>query len=70
MPSATAANVLNTDPTAVRNVMVLTLHPNGRARSSQRSFAPRGQIWEELRGASMGRCEGLGTQVDVCGVVF
>lgn len=51
----------------VRSVIVLTLHPNGMARRSQRSLEPRGQIFGEDIGANMGRRDGLGTQVEDCG---
>ncbi|PYI12488.1 hypothetical protein BO78DRAFT_381669 [Aspergillus sclerotiicarbonarius CBS 121057] len=59
-----ATTVPETDPTAVRNVVVLTPHPNGTARSSQRSLDPSGQIWDECRGARIGKGAGLGTQVE------
>ena len=65
-PNAIVANVPRTETTAVKNVKVLTLHPNGIARSSHRSLDPKGQIFEELRGAKIGKRVGLGTQVDVC----
>ncbi|KAB8244370.1 hypothetical protein BDV35DRAFT_292714 [Aspergillus flavus] len=65
-PNATVVNVPRTETTAVKNVKVLTLHPNGIARSSHRSLDPKGQIFEEPRGAKMGKRAGLGTQVEVC----
>ncbi|PLN84388.1 hypothetical protein BDW42DRAFT_46206 [Aspergillus taichungensis] len=60
-----AITVPRTDTTTLRNVTVLTWHPKGGVRSSHRSFCPRGQIPAFVRGARMGKWEGLGTQVDV-----
>ena len=45
-------------------VNVLTLHPRGVARSSHLSFEPRGHIWSDNIGASIGTRPSLGTQED------
>lgn len=68
-PSPTAASVPATATIAVRRVSVLTLHPNGLARSSHRSLGPSGQISGVLMGAKIGRRERLGTQVEDLGGV-
>lgn len=63
-PSPIVTSVPTTAIIAVKTVMVLTLQPNGRARSSHLSLYPRGQIASELIGPRIGRRERLGTQAE------
>lgn len=56
--------MLKTEIMAVKSVTVLTLHPSGTARSSQRSLEPRAQMFSDVIGARIGKRDGLGTQVE------
>lgn len=57
------ANVDAIDTVTLRNVTVLTAHPNSFPRSSHRS-ARSGQILGLVIGARRGQVAGFGTQVD------